>query len=179
MKERPILFSAPMVRAILDGKKYQTRRVVRMPQRFDGWVPSEIGPDDGAIFDDEGLQVEPSGRAITYENDDTCDVLQCPYGVPGDRLWVRETSIIAPRNFSDNDYALQHVLDNNGAPRCIQYLADAQDTDGAEYFKLKKIPSIFMPRWASRITLEIADVRVERLNEISETDAEAEGVKCG
>lgn len=133
MKERPILFSGPMVRAILEGRKTQTRRVVK-PQ------PAHIA----------GIG--------TVLNIDTITGKACPYGKPGDRLWVRETWDGVR-------------LDGGGA--LVSYRADGDKpvTDDGRWH-----PSIHMPRWASRITLEVVSVRVERLQEISEEDAMAEGV---
>jgi hypothetical protein len=125
MKERPILFSGPMVRAILDGSKTQTRRT------FKGTTEH---------------------RSI------------CPYGAPGDRLWVRETFA-------------QGV---EGCPGGISYRADHFDPKGdGPAHPMKWRPSIFMPRASSRILLEITDVRVQRLQEISDEDARAEGVSDG
>jgi len=149
MKERPILFSGPMVRAILSGRKTQTRRIVK-PQ-----------PDESGLSKKDGAEYweDASGRKYI-----------CPFGVPGDRLWVRETwrttkslEHLAPRNIA------------SGAP--LEYMADRCLTPGGgrlEY-RGKARPSIFMPRWASRINLEVADVRIERLNDITEEDAKAEG----
>jgi len=119
MTERPILFSAPMVRAILDGSKTQTRRVWKMPRG--------------------------------------CDECRRPYGQPGDRLWVRETW----RSYPDG----------------IVYRADYRDTDFADAVHAPWRASIHMPRSASRIELEVTGLRVERLQDISEADANAEGVK--
>lgn len=135
MKERPILFSGPMVRAILDGRKTQTRRVVK-PQRH-----AEQWPECGCI---------------------------CPYGAPGDRLWVRETwGTLACYDCYPPKVLSLHSFDRGWSE---SFLATA--CDGA----VKKWrPSIHMPRWASRITLEVTGVRVERLQEISEGDAKAEG----
>lgn len=135
IRERPILFSAPMVRAILDGGKTQTRRVVKKMH-----VPA-LGrpPADGAPW----------------------------YAEPGDRLWVRET------------YALHHAWDGHpptaggSASKRVWHRADAPNAiDGRGRWR----PSIHMPRWASRITLEVTSVRVERLQDITEEDARAEGV---
>lgn len=95
----------------------------------------------------------------------------------GSRLWVREASIIAPPRFSDDDRLHQHVVDPAGHPRLIQYLATAPDTEGAENFKLRTTPAVRMPRWASRLTLEVLSVRLERLQAITEADAKAEGVE--
>ena len=160
MKERPILFSAPMVRAILEGRKSQTRRVVK-PQPFAGWYPSKCTNGWGFCH--------PQGEAPAV-------LFQCPYGVPGDRLWVRETWAY----FNADEDLYQK---NKGA---LAFRA-TWDSDRCEWPQFARAisyipgdrwrPSIHMPRWASRITLEITDVRVERLQEISEEDALAEGVR--
>ena len=124
MKERPILFSAPMVRAILDGSKTQTRRVVK-----------------GEVV--EGGVAEG-----------------CPHGTVGDRLWVRETfRLSVPAHDGQTGFAI-YKSDFSNPPQGLWK------------------PSIYMPRKASRITLEITDVRVERLKDISESDARAEGVQA-
>lgn len=129
MKERPILFSGPMVKAILEGRKTQTRRVVKNP-----------GPLSTTLS---------------------------PYGVPGDRLWVRET--------------WGHEADGNacddircGNPDHIWYRASEKDPSifPKDFWR----PSIHMPRWASRLTLEVTAVRVQRLNELDKWDAKAEGI---
>ena len=151
MKERPILFSAPMVRALLAGSKTQTRRVIR-----DDWWRC-LDPD----CEEDG----PLARAIA--------VAQCPYGVPGDRLWVRETwgiNVVGALQTRQID--------------ALRYRASDQRPggldEGGKYSDTERWrPSIHMPRWASRITLEVAAVRVERLNSISEEDAKAEGVMHG
>ena len=137
MKERPILFSGPMVRAILEGRKTQTRRVDKvMQQGYEGTI----------------------GWGIYH-------LKTCPYGVPGDRLWVRETC-----NISDTKDAVMY-LGNGGK------LGPTAPADSENWCRTwKTCPSIHMPRWASRITLEIVNVRVEMVKEISEKDAEAEGV---
>lgn len=137
MKERPIIFSAPMVRAILSGAKTQTRRVVK-PIHM-----ATVGAEQFPIL------------AI------------CPYGRPGDRLWVRETwKHIEGGAIYDASGGTIDAFD----PETI-YRADRPNRYGPW------MSPIHMPRWASRITLEITDVRVERLQDISEDDAYAEGVK--
>lgn len=140
MKERPILFSAPMVRALLDGTKTQTRRLVKtQPTHFNPvGVPRLARP------------VGPS------------DVITCPYGQPGDRLWVRETWA----------YGIHAMAANRDEDGPFVYAADGT-TQGRLCDRWR--PSIHMPRTASRITLEIAGVRVERLQDISIQDAKAEG----
>lgn len=139
MKNRPILFSGAMVRAILELRKTQTRRVVK-PQ------PQEIESSSS------------SGEQFRYFKIPAMKF--CPYGQPGDRLWVRET------------WAVGDCF-NHEKPSSIYYRSD--ETKGWAY-RGKWRPSIFMPRWASRIILEIVSVRVERLQEISEEDAVAEGI---
>lgn len=131
LKERPILFSGPMVRAILAGTKTQTRRLVKA--RALEW----LGPD---MFTPEYVADPANGL--------------CPYGVPGDRLWVRET------------------WQENTPPSGYIYRAD----DVAGHIDTGWRPSIFMPRAACRIRLEVTDLRVQRLQDISEEDAKAEGV---
>lgn len=157
MKERPILFSGSMVRALLAGTKTQTRRVVK-PQFAADAIPVEMPATDPA-----GGWVVPGHSGVWWcdaaANPD--DVRRCPYGQPGDRLWVRET--FAPRTLG-----AWSVLDQHMKPL---YRADA---DRPEWKRIWR-PSIHMPRWASRITLEITGVRVGRLQDISEADARSEG----
>lgn len=132
MRERPILFSGPMVRAIIEGRKTVTRRVVK--------------PRDLAWMDEhQGLR-EP------------CNAIRCPYGQTGDRLWVRETFAVY----------------GNEKMAAIHYRADRPHHVGQKGMGYK--PSFHMPRWASRILLEITAVRVERLQDISQEQAMAEGV---
>lgn len=155
MKELPILFSAPMVRAILDGQKTQTRRVVK--PRYSGKVIAPGGP---------GMALEDLGEGNIRTN-------LCPYGQPGDLLWVRET--FCPIYPQDPHY-------NGGNP--IEYDYAATYKHGSRLgdligVKKKWKPSIHMPRTACRILLEITAVRVERLQGISEADAIAEGTPGG
>lgn len=154
-KERPILFSAPMVRALLAGTKTQTRRVITpQPQRYTGATPGTWMYGHRNL---EGLFAEHVFGGCMAK------LAPCPYGVPGDRLWVRETW----RVFGGPEYEYQHD------PRSVQFRADEAAFEQKEWK-----PSIFMPRWASRITLEVTDVRVQRVQEISEDDALAEGMTC-
>ncbi|MER1077210.1 hypothetical protein AAA612_04935 [Pseudomonas aeruginosa] len=153
MKERPILFTGPMVRAILEGRKTVTRRVVSPQPDFLG---SMVDPNTPFKTLDAGLHAR----------------ITCPYGEPGDRLWVREAwaadaqvDAIAPSDLSQ------------GEP--IWYPADlsVRQTGCSMISKGRVRPSIHMPRWASRILLEITAVRVERLQDISEEQVLAEGVR--
>ncbi len=157
MKQIPILFSTPMVQAILDGRKTQTRRLIK-PQ------------PNGALHDvNMGYWSEfPDNLKHAY--------IKCPYGKPGDVLWVRET--------------YRHYMELESEKRIVEYAADGAaeqlplcDGDGFHIFNkdgsekmVPWIPSIHMPKSACRIYLQITDIRVERLQDISEEDAKAEGV---
>lgn len=158
-KERPILFSGPMVRAILEGRKTQTRRVIS-PQPV--YYPKEKYLE---WTDKRGLK---SGCPLK----DAHWWLSCPYGKAGDSLWVRETwantgrQTFYPEGGGSFEAGTEFI--------CAVYRATATEANLSHNPTWK--PSIHMPRWASRITLEITQVRVERLQDISESDAEAEGV---
>jgi len=145
VKERPILFSAPMVRAILEGRKTQTRRIMK-PQPL--WVADPSVPFKTADADPNGI-------------------IRCPYGQPEDRLWVRETWRLYDSLVECACYDACECSRHHGKPL---YRASLPDDEGP--WK----PSIHMPRWASRITREVTGVRVERLQDISEEDAIAEGI---
>ncbi|SEQ26422.1 hypothetical protein SAMN03159444_01364 [Pseudomonas sp. NFACC02] len=154
IKERPILFSAPMVRAILEGRKTVTRRVVKVQPRSKAGIGSY------------GL-----GQPFIRNADVTKPNPECPYGRPGDRLWVRE----AWAADAQLNAVPPHEL-SRGEP--ILYPADGVTrTSGCSMISAGRVrPSIHMPRWVSRILLEITDVRVERLHDITGDQAEAEGV---
>ena len=143
MKDRPILFNAEMVRAVLDGRKSQTRRVIKpQPPPNHGY---HCGPAPGGI-----------------------NPPRCPYGVPGDRLWVRETWALG------GDYAnakARRVPTSERSPEFIRYRASQEKGPHTGRWR----PSIHMPRWASRITLEVVAIRVERVQDTSYADIWAEG----
>ncbi len=149
VKERPILFSGEMVRAILEGRKTQTRRVVK-PQ------PSEMSVWHGAIYEGE----------IDLKKTPCMESRSCPYGIPGNRLWVQETfCTCTDEQRLDEGFvpSIQTCFHADGKARC--------DPD-----EMTWTPSIHMPRIASRITLEITGVRVERVQDISPHDALSEGI---
>lgn len=155
MKERPILLNAEMVRAVLDGRKTQTRRMV-----------DNVDSDNCLA-----LRKPTKTRNSIYTH--VMDAPKhgiCPFGAVGDRLWVRETF---SGNYLDDDQIQDIKGGRDKASDLCEYRADYPDgyqaADGWT-------PSIHMPRWASRITLEITGVRVERLRELSEEDAKSEGV---
>ena len=159
MKERPILFSGPMVRAILEGRKTQTRRIIK-PQPYQNHSPLASGAWEFVT------RPKVKDDTIGWFRDIAEIARFCPYGKPGDRLWVRETWGITAKVSTDCWDRLPFVK----IPRdFIDYRATEPDVNS--HWK----PSIHMPRRFSRITLEITNVRVERLQDISEEDALAEG----
>lgn len=190
MKERPILFSAPMVRAVLDNRKGQTRRVVKLPEGItEGpwyWAPPSGRSEPG--YADPGVQ---------YWTKRGNHIDPCPYGQPGDRLWVRETWIYRgseahfgggkePSAAAWVKYPAdgverkipRPVHDHSGVPSQRRQREGESTWDYHEYmrrwFQIGR-PSIHMPRWASRLTLEVTGIRIERLQDITEADAQAEG----
>lgn len=138
MTERPIIFNGDMVRAILRGEKTQTRRpVMPQPDR----APASVSP----------LQMFDDARWRSWK---------CPFGEPGDRLWVRETFALGEPPY----FGVAYRADEGDNPEDV----------GGE--RQKWTPSIHMPRYLSRITLEITDINAERVQDITEDDARAEGV---
>lgn len=178
-KERPILFSAPMVRAILDGRKTQTRRAVSRGNSDTAAVWSWLELDDkkvpaaypGKTFADNGyLHVTCKPHPDDPQDDPgywTCQRVYPRWGI-GERLWVRETWAKSRNN---TIYAAESVYSEGPKGNADDW--DWDDSCGKNVWR----PSIFMPRSASRLTLEITDVRVQRAHQISEADAEAEGVQ--
>ena len=175
MKERPILFSGSMVRALLEGRKTKTRRVLKCDSEIVGtsttreWAERladnyPVRPTEKMISDKAAL-LEGKIHPLVLAGGSMVS-LPCPYGKPGDRLWVRETTkedIVGSRSLAIYEADYQHVCKSDGLP--------------ADWWYSRKVcPSIHMPRWASRILLEVVNVRVERLQDITEEDAIAEGV---
>ena len=180
MKERGMIFNGEMVRAILDGRKTQTRRIMA-PQPADD-IERGIFPNPEVIGWKSSRRHKHGSTTAHF----------CHYGKPGDRIWVRETWGVVSHAFSDDGLMIDWVPDrpataihempfgNGYYSGYAIYAADGEftwgDDDGYEDGRSCWKPSIHMPRAASRILLEITDVRVERLNAISEEDAEAEGI---
>ncbi len=150
MKERGILFSASMVRALLAGAKTQTRRAVK----------AKASVIVGDLL----------GQPKWYLESDPDRAIRCPYGVPGDRLWVRETWAVNYAHDGTKPSLLRPTVSRVFA---ASELLPGVAQDGA---RGRWRPGIFMPRWASRLTLEVTNVRVQRLQDISEEDARAEGM---
>ncbi|HHX7177139.1 TPA: hypothetical protein ACVG9H_001242 [Enterobacter hormaechei] len=171
MKERGMIFNGEMVRAILDGRKTQTRRIMKV-QPSDGFHPTHNGYDldlnahwyTPGVVDKNGY-LQPAKKDVFGVADEN-EGFTCPFGSVGDRIWVRETWAEA----------------GAGAPDLKLYRANYPEHVPTHYEnvpptdEIRWTPSIHMPRCASRLTLEITGLRVERLNGISETDAEAEGI---
>lgn len=164
-KEHPILFTGEMVRAILDGRKTQTRRV--MPWQF--WCE-----------DSEAWYVRAKDGGDLFSMAEVAADLPCRYGNPGDRLWVRETWQAWSRTSIEYDewepitpdvrgVPWAEWVEQNGRPDAIEYRATSESTG-------PWTPSIHIPRWASRITLEVTDVRVQRVQEIEIEDIFCEGL---
>lgn len=165
---RPILFKDEMVRAILDGRKTQTRRVIKPSQaKYPHYVYGSIRNTQNEIF---GLfNYMPDGPGTERVEHST---IACPYGKPGDRLWVRETW----QHINNEGQKADEFEHWQQSPSNCFYLAD-ESSPNNKPMSGRWRPSIHMPRWASRITLEITNVRVERLQDVSEGDAKAEGAK--
>lgn len=174
MKERPILFTGPMVRAILEGRKTVTRRVMKPQPDFLG---SMVDPNTPFKTLDAGLHAR----------------ITCPYGEPGDRLWVRETWHVGKPHDKTAPADILAPLLAEGRGITVLYTAGGWQSVGPAGreepiypddqplpdWAGKGRPSIHMPRWACRILLEITAVRVERLQDISEDQARAEGITDG
>lgn len=153
-KERPILFSGPMVRAILEGRKTQTRRIVKGKGTW------------AVVYNPDSERTWPGAEDECGDWQD----FECPYGNVGDRLWVRETCCC-------DGWSVHYTADNGHVEFGDTRYDDALKLHHYSGGFSRQVPSIHMPRWASRITLEITGVRVERLNDICEEDAKSEGVE--
>lgn len=179
-----MIFNGEMVRAILDGRKKQTRRIMKV-QPSDGFHPTHNGYDldlnahwyTPGVVDKNGY-LQPAKKDVFGVADEN-EGYTCPFGAVGDRIWVRETfqgPLVSEELFEEY---LAHP-EKFETPQYCEYAADGgarpEYCDLDDNLRHGWRPSIHMPRWASRLTLEITGVRVERLNGISETDAEAEGI---
>lgn len=171
IKERPILMHARSIEGILAGRKMQTRRIVKPQPLPDESIVQYAGNSTGWLM----------GRLRDSEN--AWRDAKCPYGKPGERLWVRETwqwfgRILRPGEveggFSYRADGAQRRFEQFDAPDKAWEMFKAAGVEGRWN---KWIPSIHMPRWASRLTLEITDIRVERVQDISEEDCKAEGIE--
>lgn len=169
MKERGMIFNSEMVRAILDGRKTQTRRIIKSPAKNMQATGQKVidyrEPGDKWYGEHVFSMRTQSGTWCDYTQEQF--LAKCPFGAKGDRLWVREST----------------AEDCAGSVSFARYSADNAmvrekgNCLATWWYSRPKCPSIHMPRWASRITLEITDIRVERLTSISEKDALAEGIE--
>ncbi|HCO5811701.1 TPA: hypothetical protein OBN97_002548 [Escherichia coli] len=176
MKERGMIFNAEMVRALLSGRKTQTRRIMKVQPESnqlglllitDSTKHSDIGKYHWAESNATGNHVRSK-------------LFSCPFGAVGDRIWVRETWSSDFANYYPND-RVWYAADNNRQLdiEVVDGVRGIYSPESDVHVPFRWQPSIHMPRWASRILLEITDVRVERLNAISEEDARAEGIIDG
>lgn len=198
MKERGMIFNGEMVRAILDGRKTQTRRIMKV-QPSDGFHPTHNGYDldlkahwyTPGVVDKNGY-LQPAKKDVFGVADEN-EGFTCPFGSVGDRIWVRETWGVVSHEL-DDDGRIQPWIPDRPATAIHEmpfgngyytghaiYAADGDftwgDDDGYEDGRSCWKPSIHMPRAACRMLLEITRVRVERLNSISQEDAQAEGME--
>ena len=163
MSDKPIIFSAPMVRALLDGRKTQTRRIVKLA---DDLRDKEYTGDLVSYYGDHRLGMAFNGTTR----------VQPIRFAPGDRLYVREAHYLTDDGTSEYAVYAENSTDVSEHFRQMHdIMASHPSIDWSKHLRLR--PSIHMPRWASRLTLAVTDVRVQRLQEIGEADAKAEGVK--
>jgi len=175
-----------MIRALLDGRKTQTRRALKLPKKtfsggpiyerpdMGGWEPTISGGGGTFTINRAGERIPaPERVAIWHKTTGVC--MEVPIQI-GDRLWVREAwrSNWGQDSYDDNLGRVRTPKDFDPATSAIEYIADGTFELGG-----KNYPGMFMPRWASRLTLIVTDVRVQRLRDISGADSIAEGVQCG
>lgn len=185
MTERGMIFNAEMVRAILDGRKTQTRRevklkldIARLATTYD-WATSLAANHYQGLTEEQIQQKAESLRGVIHPvilgNGQMVSII-CPHGKPGDRIWVREAFRVHSRA-TDVATLVYKASERNSWTEQTHRVPVAVCNKPAT--PEKWTPSLHMPRWASRILLEITDVRVERLNAISQEDARAEGIIDG
>lgn len=169
-KEHPIRFNTAMVRAILDGSKTQTRRVLKVPANLLDKVRFER-----AEYAETSQQRQCGVFWGMVGDIPVGPPIACPYGQPGDRLWVREAFAFTDTHCPEYEGSVDYRADGKCYAVQSNELHDVPSM--LDPWKGPWKPSIHMPRWASRILLEIVSVRVERLQDISEADARAEGAR--
>ena len=181
IKERPILFTAPMVQAILEGRKTQTRRILKGIDLQ--YVQADKSYESGEVYSTYQAFYDNGKYSVTRHSlKDWVSILKCPYGNVGDELWVRENV------YADHDQSEVITCAKYFDGVSVLYDGTHDDPDADEYEKYEgslahwwysreTCPSIHMPRWASRIQLRITDIRIEQLKSVSEQDAISEGLK--
>jgi len=174
MNEKPILFNPEMVRAVLNDTKTQTRRVVKVQPPSDGYTLCTLVSTTSR--EDRKHEGKLHWQKLSEDNLSVIEVgndyFKCPYGVIGDQLWVREKATLKSAGLIGlTDFEIDYCADRE--------IRQFNGLSCRPYKPHKWTPSIFMPRWASRIQLEVTGVRVERVQDITEQDAKAEGVIDG
>jgi len=167
MKEHPIIFSTDMVKAILDGRKTQTRRIIKPQPPATYYSPIAA---TGIFTKSTWAFHKPNQGSIPH-------IIECPYGQVGDRFWVREAFMFKKGADARESFINTPQECCLGEPPHYRYKTDPDAEEYGRHYKWR--PSIFMPRWASRITLEITGIRVERLRDITSSDIKAEGFDIG
>lgn len=193
MSDRPILFSGPMVRALLAGTKTQTRRVFKLPTKgiyerkdMGGWAATTNGGGNSFTIARDGTRT-PAPETVGIWHQTTGRCLNAPYQA-GDRLYVRE--VCRAEELASGQDGVRYIADDAFDPIANTVAAADRWSDLFHYggkrpsgMSGRNVPGMHMPRWASRLTLTVTEVRVQRLQEISEEDAEAEGIErislCG
>ncbi|HHG1645059.1 TPA: morphogenetic protein [Klebsiella pneumoniae] len=174
MKERGMIFNGEMVRAILDGRKTQTRRVMKVQPESNqlGLLLITDSTKRSDISKYHWAESNATGNHVRSK------LFSCPFGAVGDRIWVRETWSSDFANYYPND-RVWYAADNNRQLdiEVVDGVRGIYSPESDVHVPFRWQPSIHMPRWASRILLEITDVRVERLNAISQEDAQSEGLE--
>lgn len=182
VKERPILFSGPMVRAILDGLKTQTRRVMKPQPATDDFADyrTDLGypASEGKLW--AGFWGCPKTKQVSLESDGKMGsplYYRCPYGTLGEELWVREAVKVRAVGPEKGQFDIIYKADD------FQYGIEIREFKRVEGYRplsfTRWTPSLFMPRWACRLILQVRSVRVQRLRDITEFDAKFEGVELG
>lgn len=166
--EKPILFSTSLVRAILDGRKTVTRRVMK-PQPSEGWHPYDYGEVHKLVNGVPDVD-KPIGWGPTSA--DGLEAYKSPYGQPGTELWVRETHAYVPKTAYQASVGIPQVINPEDDYEAAIFRASFDRSQGGIRWR----PSIHMPRWASRIQLKVTDIRVERVQEITYEDICREGI---
>ncbi|WP_312663622.1 hypothetical protein [Pantoea sp. CTOTU49201] len=175
MRERGIIFNTEMVRAVLEGRKTQTRRIMKVQPESNqlGLLRITASTKRSDIGKYHWAESNATGNHVRSK------LFACPYGAVGDRLWVRETWSEDFANYYPNDRVWYAADDDRRLDiEVVDGVRGIFSPESNVHVPFRWHPSILMPRWASRITLEITGVRVERLNSISEADAKAEGIKA-
>ena len=186
MTNRPLIFSAPMVKALLDGRKTQDRRLIRLPTKsasggliyehpkMGGWAPTISGGGGCFTIGRDGQRVPaPELVAIWHQTCGTC--IAAPHQI-GDRIWVRETWQLHGRAADLCTIVYRASINRSWTEAHEQFPDGLAGTIAPKPFQLGWRSAAQMPRWASRLTLVVTDVRVQRLQEISAADAIAEGL---